>query len=304
MMHHYQMTAVGIEHEHDGMLCEDQVTTFRWGSIYAQACADGWDGRGGVEAKSLCDVITQQLAMYYRTYREMSPERLRRELLRLIRREQERLIHDGALREDELGCTVVAAAMDTRSHTYIGVSLGDGILLGRDDVSGCVLAELPPEKRPAGGAYMTCDTDEEILRHMRCVCGRSRDALMVSSNGLEDTLWNAAGRKLSPTVHRLMRWVAEEPERVQEEFSELLYDLSLPDDAGVAVMVDRCEPVRAWRGNDPGLLCRRRRDARRYLSYLRSRDRGYSRTEAAQRAGWGWRSGCVSIRYMRAIGLD
>lgn len=292
----YEMTAVGIDHEHVGAPCEDHVTTFQWNGVQAEACADGVEGR---EAERLSTTLAQFMAMYFRSLRSMEDDQLRSEILRVIRSVQAELSSG-----DEMGCTVVAAAMDRRSHEYFGVSLGDGILLGRDHFSGNVYTALPPEKREDGSVCTTADPDGEILAHVRLVRGRAKDALMVSSNGLENTLWDATGSFLSPTVSKLMDWVVEDPEGVRTDFTELVYDLSLQDDAGVAVMVDRRVRLGAWEGRDPGLLCQRRRDARRYLDYLRWRDAGYSRKNAAQKAGWGWRSTCANIRYMRSIGLD
>lgn len=204
-----------------------------------------------------------------------------------------------------MGCTVVVAAMDRRSHRCLGVSLGDGILLGRKFWTGRVYAMLPPEKREGGeGSYLTRGSDEEILEHLRIVQDSARDALMVSSNGLERTLWDVTGRRLSPTVEKLMNWVADDPEAVRVDFAEAVYDLSLRDDAGVAVMVDHRDALGAWEGKDPTLLCRRRRCARRYRDYLHYRDAGFGRQEAGRRVGWRMRDVVRNISYMKSIGLD
>lgn len=304
-MYIYEMTAVGIDHEHQGAPCEDHVTTFQWGSVVAEVCADGADGRafGGEEARRLSETLAQFMAMYFQQLRAMPQEQLQGELLRVIRGVQAELKAEKGAELAALGCTVVAAAMDRRSHEYLGVSLGDGILLAREHLSGMVCTLLPPEKREDGSAYLTSDGDEVAMAHIRSVRGRSKDALMVSSSGLEDTLWDESGRSLSPTVGKLMNWVVEDPEGVRADFTELVYDLSLADDAGVAVMVDRRMRLGDYEGKDPTMMCQRRRSARRYRDYLRYRDAGLSRREAAFRAGWGW-ADMRNVSYLRAIGAD
>lgn len=304
-MYIYEMTAVGIDHEHQGTPCEDHVTTFQWGSVVAEVCADGADegSLGGAEAKRLSETLAQFMAMYFRQLRQMPEDQLQGEILRVIRGVQADVLAERGAGAEALGCTVVAAAMDRRSHEYLGVSLGDGILLAREHLSGMVCTILPPQRRENGGAWLTSDDDETVRAHIRSVRGRSKDALMVSSSGLEDTLWDASGRTLSPTVGKLMNWVVEDPEGVRTDFTELVYDLSLPDDAGVAVMVDRRVRLGDYEGKDPTMMCQRRRSARRYRNYLRYRDAGMSRREAAFRAGWGW-ADMHNVSYLRAIGAD
>ena len=149
----YEMTAVGMEHEHSNTPCGDHVTTFQWGSVMAEVCAHGADGSrmGGVEAQRLSGVMAQFIAMYFRQLREMSAEQVSGELLRVIRSVQKDVAQETGADQAELGCMVVAAAMDRRNHEYFGVNLGDGILLAREYNRGLICTILPPEKRGKSG---------------------------------------------------------------------------------------------------------------------------------------------------------
>lgn len=226
-MYHYEMTAIGLDHEHQGMPCQDHVTTFRWNGVTAQVCVDGKDG---AEARILSEELAQNMAIYFHLWNRMPDGMLAAELLHLIRHVQRGLEACG-------GCTLVAAAMDARTHEYLGVSLGDGIMLARESFTRQVVTILPPERRADGSACSTGDEDEEILRHVRVARGRAKDALIISTDGLENTLWDEIGGNLSPTLGNLMKWVVEDPEGLRTDFTELVYDLSLADDAGLAVMV-------------------------------------------------------------------
>lgn len=293
-MYSYEMTAVGMEHEHQGKACQDFVTTFRWNGVAAQVCVDG---ASAAENRCLGEAMAQFVAMYFHSLLGMTDDQLARQVLGVIRSAQ-------AGWEELQGCTLVASAMDLRSFRHLGVSLGDGILLAREGYSGQVITLLPPQRRADGSACSTCESDEQILCHVRTVRGRAKDALLASTNGLENTLWDVTGGTLSPTLGKLMQWVVEDPAGARRDFAELVYDLSLHDDAGVAVMVNRPAIMGDWEGRKPDRFCHRRRDARRCLRYLRWRDAGYSRAVAAQRAGWDERTGAERIRYMQAIGAD
>lgn len=294
----YEMTSVGLDNEHRGMPCGDYADSFQWNGVSAQACVDGDCGACAEEARRLSGELAQFLAMYYHALCAMPDEQLATELLRLIRAVQ------AELPGMPVGSMLVGAAMDARTHTYLGVALGDGVLLARERFSRSVSALLAPRRRPDGSACRTSEADAAILADVRIVRGRARDALLLGTNGLERVLWDEAATTISPTVGKLMTWVVESPGDVRAEFGELVYDLSLPDDACVAVMVDSQERLGDWEGRNPGTLCQRRRDARRYFNYLRWRDAGLGRKEAATRAGWTPEGGVRRINYMRAIGLD
>lgn len=241
-MYYYEMTAVGLDHEHQGEPCQDHVTTFQWNGVTAQACVDGEEG---VEARILSEELAQNMAMFFSIWRRMDDEALAAEVLHLIRHGQRGMKGRG-------GCTLVAVAMDARTKEYLGVSLGDGILMGRESFTGHVVTLLPPERRADGSVCTTGDEDDEILWHVRSVRGKAKDAMIISTDGLENVLWDERGDTLSPTLGKLMKWVVEDPVGLRTDFVELVYDLSLADDAGLAVLVTDAADRRAkWAESEP-----------------------------------------------------
>ena len=231
----------GLSHLYENRLLEDATAVMVRNGV---ACAVVCDGASCCRcarpiANRLSKTISHFLTKNFQECVNMPAKTLRKKIFHLIRRDQMNLQSSLRCRMEDLGCTLLAAAMDESTGRYMAIQLGDGIIIGHSN-EGRLLRLTTPDQGEHRSTYLTCCGNETLMNHLQIVTGTDMRALLCSSDGLEGNLYSN-NRKMpfvSSDFVQLLKRLREEPGIVHELLDKIdsSTDTKPLDDFSLAVV--------------------------------------------------------------------
>lgn len=201
----------GLAHIYDHHMLEDFSHTSIHDSVGSAVICDGASccSKAAPIANALSKTIAHWLVKHFEEAVQSSPEALRRRICRLIRKEQYRLQSVLRCSIEDLGCTLVAAAIESGSGRYVAIQLGDGIIIGRDQSGALLRVTQPDQGQEDRATYLTCCDNETVFSHLQIVTGTSMAGLLCTSDGLEGLLYAANAPAVSTDCAKILQCPSE-----------------------------------------------------------------------------------------------
>jgi len=307
-MFRFGMTHPGRVHAFEGTACQDAVASRMERGIGAIALCDGAGSlaHAAEGGRAMADSISRKLIERFGEYLRMQARDIAEEVAGCIRETVDGLAARHSAERDGFGSTLLAVCCEAASGRYVALHLGDGVIAARSEDGSVRTLSFPDSGREAHSTYLTTSSDAQIRSHLRVIKGDSRDrAFFMTSDGAERILYAEGGRILSPAIGDLCAELTLHPARLKGELEECVrFQLKPMDDFSVAILVNM-EPSASLFARDAGHgNLRARRVARGYLRYVRGREMGMGRTQAARYAGWRKKHAKRRIAKARALCLD
>lgn len=179
-------TCTGSRHRAEGRPCEDHGAAAVRGDVTAAVLCDGAGTKsGGAEAARVtAGLLAEVLCGRFEELYHSDSGTARLTVARLVTDALLAESRSAGIRKEELGCTILAAAMDSRGRA-VCFHLGDGIILQRDRGAYSVVTG-PSRGKVPGSTYLTMNCDLwQHLRYCRWQSG-SLERLLLMTDGAAD----------------------------------------------------------------------------------------------------------------------
>lgn len=274
--------------------CEDAVAYASDRGVCAIALADG---ASCCEASRLFaeDIVQWAADISVRSFarmQHMTDMEIARDMLALIRERQHVLSRTHHIGIQELGSTLKVFITNGKQHIIL--SLGDGAVFGMDGCSSLTaLTNTAAEPgQLAHATWLTIHDDAVILEKLQVVRGKALTGYVLTSDGLDGTLYNAQG-ECSESFAEVLHDLRDDPLGAGTDFmNAIASQLPHEDDVSLGLLLLDVPGVRFLARTDPrntGSSASARAALRRAAAnrrYLKARSEGLSPRAAARRAGW------------------
>ena len=203
----------GYRHQQDGTTCQDWVRYKMQDGIGVLSLCDGAGSCAHAEeaASRISEWVISYVAEHFEElYEDFSQDRKKA----LVEEGQRNLAEAGSLLK-EYGCTLLffAAAEDGR---WICGHIGDGVMFMTDENGTEVLS------KPENGLYKNETfflSGADAAEHLRIQTGKAETdtAVLLSSDGCQDALYNWDLKQAAPAVTRINGWLDKYEEKEVEE---------------------------------------------------------------------------------------
>ena len=225
-------TMTGKAHIKNGTECQDKIALYDSEGTFAVALADGAGSRE--DSGLLADAITKDISYFIAKEFDIlyKNEKIKDILYdRIIN-----IVKSFSDKGYDVACTLLVVAV--KDSRFLSIHVGDGIIIGANSEKTQVVSE-PENGNDLSETYM-CEPlmDDE---HIRIVEEKLKyDTLILTSDGIEPSLWNRSSGEIADAVPVMRKWMLEcsvnQVEALVEDAMKNVFTANTNDDMSLSII--------------------------------------------------------------------